>query len=69
MNTEILIVDAATPAIEVLCAELKWIELLVPVRGIADELMFNERGNEVTFVKYLADPSWKLTATMGRDKP
>jgi CheY-like chemotaxis protein/anti-sigma regulatory factor (Ser/Thr protein kinase) len=28
---------------------------LVIVRAIADELIYNERGNEVTFVKYLAD--------------
>ena len=42
---------------------------LMLARAIADELMFNERGNEVTFVKYLAEPSWKLTATMGRDTP
>jgi anti-sigma regulatory factor (Ser/Thr protein kinase) len=42
---------------------------LMLARAIADELMFNERGNEVTFVKYLAEPSWKLTTTMGRDKP
>ena len=26
---------------------------LLIVRAIADELMYNERGNEVTFVKYL----------------
>jgi hypothetical protein len=38
-------------------------------RAIAHELMFNERANEVTFVKYLAEPSWKLTATMGQDRP
>jgi anti-sigma regulatory factor (Ser/Thr protein kinase) len=42
---------------------------LVIVRGIADELIFNERGNEVTFVKYLAEPSWKISATLYRDKP
>src|SRR5712671_5809452 len=29
---------------------------LMLARGIADELMFNERGNEVIFVKYLAEP-------------
>jgi anti-sigma regulatory factor (Ser/Thr protein kinase) len=42
---------------------------LMLARAIADELMFNERGNEVTFVKYLVEPSWKLTATMGRGTP
>jgi len=42
---------------------------LMLARAIADELMFNERGNEVTFVKYLAEPSWRLAATMGRDTP
>jgi anti-sigma regulatory factor (Ser/Thr protein kinase) len=42
---------------------------LMLVRAIADELMYNDRGNEVTFVKYLAEPSWTLTATMARDKP
>jgi anti-sigma regulatory factor (Ser/Thr protein kinase) len=41
---------------------------LMLARAIADELMFNERGNEVTFVKYLAERSWKLTAAMGRAK-
>jgi hypothetical protein len=30
MNTDTLIVDAATPPIHVLWAERKWIELLVP---------------------------------------
>jgi len=30
---------------------------LVIVRAIADELIYNERGNEVTFVKYLSDPA------------
>jgi CheY-like chemotaxis protein/anti-sigma regulatory factor (Ser/Thr protein kinase) len=30
---------------------------LVIVRGVADELVYNERGNQVTFVKYLADPA------------
>jgi anti-sigma regulatory factor (Ser/Thr protein kinase) len=39
---------------------------LLIVRAIADELMYNERGNEVTFVKYLAEPSWKLSATLDR---
>jgi hypothetical protein len=48
---------------------VKWIELLAPTHGIADELMFNERGNEVTFVTYLAEPSWKIGATPGRYKP
>ena len=33
---------------------------LLIVREIADELMHNERGNEVTFVKYLAQPSEKI---------
>jgi anti-sigma regulatory factor (Ser/Thr protein kinase) len=42
---------------------------LMLARAIADELMFNERGNEVTFVKYLAEPSWKLTAAVSRDRP
>jgi len=42
---------------------------LMLARAIADELTFNERGNEVTFVKYLAEPSWKPTATVSRDKP
>jgi anti-sigma regulatory factor (Ser/Thr protein kinase) len=42
---------------------------LMIVRAIADELLFNERGNEVTFVKYLAEPSWKLSAALGGDKP
>src|SRR5258706_4900948 len=42
---------------------------LMLARAIADELMFNERANEVTFVKYLAEPSWKLAVTMSRDKP
>ena len=30
---------------------------LVIVRAIADELIYNERGNEVTFVKYFSDPA------------
>ncbi len=30
---------------------------LMRVRAIADELVYNPRGNEVTFVKYLAEPS------------
>jgi anti-sigma regulatory factor (Ser/Thr protein kinase) len=30
---------------------------LLIVRAIADELLYNERGNEVTFMKYLAEPS------------
>jgi len=42
---------------------------LMIARAIADELMFNERGNEVTFVKYLAEPSWKIGAAAGRGKP
>jgi anti-sigma regulatory factor (Ser/Thr protein kinase) len=37
---------------------------LLIVRAIADELMYNERGNEVTFVKYLAEPSGKRSATL-----
>ncbi len=41
---------------------------LLIARAIADELMFNERGNEVTFVKYLAEPSGKLGATLDRGK-
>jgi anti-sigma regulatory factor (Ser/Thr protein kinase) len=36
---------------------------LMIVGAIADELMYNDRGNEVTFVKYLAEPSWKVDAT------
>ena len=35
---------------------------LLIVRAIADELMYNERGNEVTFVKYLAEPSSRPAA-------
>ncbi len=38
------------------------------VRAVADELICNERGNEVTFVKYLAEPSWKLSTTLDRGK-
>jgi CheY-like chemotaxis protein/anti-sigma regulatory factor (Ser/Thr protein kinase) len=30
---------------------------LMHVKAIADELVYNARGNEVTFVKYLAEPS------------
>ena len=41
---------------------------LMIVRAIADELMYNERGNEVTFVKYLAEPSGKLSAPLDRGK-
>jgi hypothetical protein len=29
----------------------------VPIRAIADELIYNERQNEVVFVKYLDEPS------------
>ena len=36
---------------------------LLIVRAIADELMYNERGNEVTFVKYLAEPSRQRSAS------
>ena len=41
---------------------------LLIVRAIADELMYNERGNEVTFVKYLAEASGKLGAPLDRGK-
>jgi anti-sigma regulatory factor (Ser/Thr protein kinase) len=30
---------------------------LMRVKAIADERIYNARGNEVTFVKYLAEPS------------
>jgi len=39
---------------------------LMIVRAIADELMYNDRGNEVTFVKYLAEPSWTISTAPGR---
>ena len=39
---------------------------LLIVRAIADELIYNERGNEVTLVKYLAEPSSTFSATVGR---
>jgi anti-sigma regulatory factor (Ser/Thr protein kinase) len=42
---------------------------LIIARAIADELLYNDRGNEVTFVKYLSEPSWNLSTPLGRDKP
>jgi anti-sigma regulatory factor (Ser/Thr protein kinase) len=41
---------------------------LLIVRAIADELIYNERGNEVTFVKYLAEPSRQRTAPSAKAK-
>jgi anti-sigma regulatory factor (Ser/Thr protein kinase) len=42
---------------------------LVLIRAIADELIYNERQNEVVFVKYLDEPGGATAGLTGRGGP
>lgn len=52
MNTDILIADAATRPL---------------MNAVESGGKLDASGNEVTFVKYLAEPSW-ISTTLGRGK-